>query len=67
MKQTFVKVLKGVLLVTIFFGALLGGSGCLKSSLAELVKDAGQNTNSISVKITTIYGTLDYQRNIQPK
>lgn len=38
-------------------------SGCMSTSITELTKALAGDTNSVSVSIRTIYGTVEYQRN----
>lgn len=42
---------------------LLFGSGCVKSSMAELVRAMGSDTNAVSISVRSPWGTVDVRRN----
>jgi hypothetical protein len=46
--------------------ALLVGSGCAKSTMADLVRAAGSDTNSVSISIRSPWGSAEFRRNAQP-
>lgn len=43
--------------------ALLFGSGCVKSSMAELVRAVGSDTNAVSISVRSPWGTVEVHRN----
>jgi uncharacterized BrkB/YihY/UPF0761 family membrane protein len=45
--------------------ALCTGTGCMKSSLAQLVQAMGSDTNAVSIDVRSPWGSVNVRRNAQ--
>lgn len=57
------KYIKAILFLLACVGLFLCNMGCSTTNISEVIKAFGQDTNSVHVTITTLYGTVDIQRN----
>lgn len=43
--------------------SVLAFCGCSTTNISELIKASATDTNTVSISVRTIYGTIEYQRN----
>lgn len=52
-----------VLVAALLTSIVVLGSGCVKSSMAELVRAMGSDTNAVTIDVRSPWGTVEVRRN----